>query len=387
MQQPSQKTDTGDAGRIEWVDILRFLAIFMVICCHCADPFNVSAEARSNPEFNFWGSVYGSLLRPCVPFFVMITGLLLLPVRIPAGTFYKKRLTRIAVPFVLWSVLYNLFPWISGLLGLPAENISRVFAYAPADASQSFGDALGNILRIPFQFSIYTVPFWYIYMLIGLYLYLPVFSAWVEKASRSQKKMFLGIWAVSLLLPYTSAFGSSDLFGQCAWNAFGTFYYFAGFSGYLLLGHFLTRELECWSWSKTLMVGIPAFAVGYLITFTGFRTMSADPACTEQELELFFQYCSPNVALMTLGLFLIVRKIRLRSARLSNIFADIARCGFGIYMIHYFAVGLGYALTDALAVPVSIRIPVTALIVFLCCWGMVSAVRRLIPRGARWIFG
>lgn len=32
--------------RIVWADLLRFVAIMMVICIHCSDPFNVSPEAR-----------------------------------------------------------------------------------------------------------------------------------------------------------------------------------------------------------------------------------------------------------------------------------------------------------------------------------------------------
>lgn len=172
-----QASSSSQPHRIVWVDVLRFLAIFMVICIHCADPFNVSPEARSNPEFNFWGSIYGSFLRPCVPLFVMITGLLLLPVNMPIQSFYKKRLLRIAVPFLVWSVLYNLFPWITGVLGLSSAVIADVFAYASPDASQSFGDAMTNIALIPFKFNVYTVPMWYLYMLIGLYLYMPFFSA------------------------------------------------------------------------------------------------------------------------------------------------------------------------------------------------------------------
>ena len=34
-----------------------------------------------------------------------------------------------------------------------------------------------------------------------------------------------------------------ELFGLCAWNSFGTFYYFAGFNGYLLLGY-SEQEME-----------------------------------------------------------------------------------------------------------------------------------------------
>ena len=132
-------------SRIVWLDVLRMLAILMVICIHSADPFNVTPEARSNPEFNYWGSIYGSLLRPCVPLFVMITGVLLLPVKMSMEAFYKKRLLRIAVPFLVWSVLYNLFPWVTGLLGLSPQVISEVFAYAPAGASQSLADAMKGI--------------------------------------------------------------------------------------------------------------------------------------------------------------------------------------------------------------------------------------------------
>ena len=123
-----QNLSTNQTSRIVWLDVLRLFAIFMVICIHCSDPFNVSPEARSNPEFNRWGSIYGSFLRPCVPLFVMITGILLLPVKMSFEDFYKKRLLRIAFPFLLWSVLYNLFPWITGVLGLPQTLISDVFA-------------------------------------------------------------------------------------------------------------------------------------------------------------------------------------------------------------------------------------------------------------------
>lgn len=33
------------SSRIVWADVVRLLAIFMVICAHCADPFNVSPQA------------------------------------------------------------------------------------------------------------------------------------------------------------------------------------------------------------------------------------------------------------------------------------------------------------------------------------------------------
>ena len=47
--------------------------------------------------------------------------------------------------------------------------------------------SLGYIADIPLNFSIVDVHMWYIYLLIGLYLFMPVFSAWVEKASEKEK--------------------------------------------------------------------------------------------------------------------------------------------------------------------------------------------------------
>lgn len=117
----------------------------------------------------------------------MITGALLLPVRGEISAFYKKRISRVFWPFLIWSVIYNLFPWFTGLLGLNPEIILDFFPYSGEEAArQSLNVSLGYIAEMPLNFSLLDVHMWYIYLLIGLYLYLPIFSAWVEKASESQ---------------------------------------------------------------------------------------------------------------------------------------------------------------------------------------------------------
>ena len=125
------------------------------------------------------------------------------------------------------------------------------------------------------NFSLLDVHMWYIYLLIGLYLYLPIFSAWVEKASEKAKLWFLVAWGITSLLPYYYQFVSPYICGGCAWNSFNMLYYFAGFNGYLLLGHYLRNH--DWSWSKILSVCIPMFLAGYMVTFFGFRHMTALP--------------------------------------------------------------------------------------------------------------
>ena len=118
------------AQHIVWLDVVRLVAMFTVVCCHCTDPFNFYPGTSPDiVDIKFWGAVYGAALRPCVPLFVMITGALLLPVRGDASAFYKKRIPRVFFPFLIWSVIYNLFPWITGLLGVEPKVILDFFPY------------------------------------------------------------------------------------------------------------------------------------------------------------------------------------------------------------------------------------------------------------------
>ena len=369
-----------------WLDVVRFIAMFTVVCCHCTDPFNFYPGTAPNiGEIKLWGAIYGSVLRPCVPLFVMITGALLLPVRGDASTFYKKRIPRVFYPFLIWSVLYNLFPWITGLLGLNPQIILDFFPYAGEEVMrQSFSVSLEYILMIPFNFSILAVHMWYIYLLIGLYLYLPVFSAWVEKASERAKLMFLLAWGVTLLLPYYYQFVSNYLWGTCSWNSFGMLYAFAGFNGYLLLGHYL-KNLE-WSLKKTLTIGIPMFAVGYAVTFLGFRHITALPEYTDEMLELFFTYCSLNVVMMTIPVFMLAKKVKVNSERMKKALANLTVCGFGIYMIHYFFTGPSVVLMRAIDMPIGLQIPVAAILAFAVSWGLVWLIYRA-GKVAKYIVG
>ena len=374
-------------SRVVWLDVVRLIAMFTVVCCHCTDPFNFYPGTAPNiDEIKLWGAIYGALLRPCVPLFVMITGALLLPVRGEVSVFYKKRIPRVLWPFLIWSVIYNLFPWITGLLGIKSEIILDFFPYSGEEVMrQSLSISLDYIAQIPFNFSIVDVHMWYIYLLIGLYLYLPVFSAWVEKASDKAKLWFLGAWAVTLLLPYYNQFVAQYLWGTCSWNAFGMFYYFAGFNGYLLLGHYL-RNLD-WTLGKILAIGLPMFVIGYAVTFFGFRYITALPEYSDEMLELFFTYCSLNVVMMTIPVFMLCKKVNFRSEGIKKALANLTLCGFGIYMIHYFFTGPSVLLVRTLGVPLGIQIPVASVMAFGVSWLIVWAVYRVLGKKAKWIMG
>lgn len=378
-------------NRIVWLDVIRCVAMIMVIGVHCIDPFYISPTMRAIPEYTHWAAIYGSLLRPSVPLFVMMTGLLLLPVKKqPLGKFYKKRIYRVLFPFLIWSVLYSMFPWVTGVLGLPKEIIGDFFCYTQGQESQSLIDSLKDVAMIPFNFSHKENHMWYIYLLIGLYLYMPFFSAWIENADRKTKRAFLLIWIISLFIPYLKEYVANCLFersgyvfGTDTWNEFGLFYYFAGFNGYLLLGHYVKKGND-WSLMKTFILCILMFAVGYYITYTGFSTTASNPNATETEMELFFTFCSPNVLLMTLATFLLLQKVVITNSTVIKVLANMTQCGFGIYMVHYFVVGPFFLLIGPSSLPIPLQVPLMAICIFLCSWAFTALIYKLMPRKAVW---
>ena len=374
-----------------WCDALRLLAFFFLLCCHAADPFYAAAAYASSgssvdPELVQWGVRWGSLVRPCVPLFVMLTGVLSLPVKRDMESFYKKRILRVLFPFLIWSVLYYLTPWFTGLLGMDSSVVIKLFSWAESD-SQAFPDGLANVLRIPYAFSFIACHMWYIYMLIGLYLYLPIFSAWVERATKSQKEIFLAIWAISTFLPYFNEYVSKYAFGTCEWNSFGLFYYFAGFSGYMLLGHYIQHYIH-WNWTKTLIVALPLLIAGFWITYSGYSYIMELPDKTPEQVELFWTYNSPNVAMMTIACFLMVYRIRIvPDSRLASWLANLTTCGFGIYMIHYFFVCVGYDLGAWLHIPAPLRIPFSAIVILACSWIVVALGKKALGKRSVYLLG
>lgn len=374
-------------NRIVWLDVIRTVAMLMVIGVHCIDPFYISPTMRAIPEYTHWAAIYGSLLRPSVPLFVMMTGLLLLPVKQqPLGCFYKKRIFRVLFPFLIWSVLYNIFPWLTGVFGLDKSIIGDFFCYVQGSESQELTDSLKDIAMIPLNFSFKENHMWYIYLLIGLYLYMPFFSGWIEKADKKMKQTYLLIWFISLFLPYMMEYISTYLFGTSTWNAFGMLYYFAGFNGYLLLGHYIKKGND-WGIGKTFFICAALFAIGYYVTYSGFSAAAANPDATESEMELFFTFCSPNVVFMTLAVFWLLQKVKVTNQTTIKALANITQCGFGIYMVHYFLVGPFFLLIGPSSLPIPLQVPLMAVCIFLCSWAFVALIYKLMPRKAHWFVG
>ncbi len=390
-QPSSYVSPLAEQNRLVWCDAVRLLAFFLLLCCHAADPFYAAAAYASggevgSAEFVTWGTRWGSLVRPCVPLFVMLTGVLSLPVKMQMTQFYKRRIPRVFFPFLIWSVIYYMTPWLTGVMGFDSSVVHKLFSWAESD-SQALGDGLALVARIPYAFSFIACHMWYIYMLIGLYLYLPVFSAWVERATKREKEIFLLLWLLSTLLPYFTTYVSRYCFGTCEWNAFGLFYYFAGFSGYMLLGHYIHQYVH-WGAVRRWAVSIPLLVVGFVITFAGQSYIMALPDRTPEMVELFWTYNTPNVAMMTVAMFLLVCQPGINAqGRIARLLSNLTACGFGIYMIHYYFVYLGFCMGEWLGIPTPLRIPFSAVVILVCSWSIVAVLRRIIGKASRYLLG
>ena len=81
-----------------WLDNSRILAVCGVVFLHVAAGVVLGHEVGTG---DWWfGNVYDSVVRWCVPVFVMISGALLLDPgkKEDLSTFYKKRLARVLLP-------------------------------------------------------------------------------------------------------------------------------------------------------------------------------------------------------------------------------------------------------------------------------------------------
>lgn len=342
-----------------WIDTLRIAACFMMVVSHCCDPFVAQFDAN-RAEF-LTGALTGSLMRACVPLFVMMSGVLLLPVRQVLGDFYRKRIGRILTGLVFWSLA------LPALYYLYLNHIAQTASPCIAPGAFTWDATVPKFWTFLFNFTYDTTPLWYLYMLVGLYLIMPVLSAWLERASKRELHLLLGIWGFTLLMPYLRFFapmlgymgngGNMGLLGVCDWNEFGTFHYVSGFVGYLLLAYYLVKFPPTWSLRKTLAICVPVFVIGYLITAFGYLTMQRLYPGNYVNLEVIWYFCGINVAMMTAALFVIVQKL---GARERPWVARLAGATFGIYLCHFILVQVAYDLVGGWAIPAIARILIMA---------------------------
>ena len=269
-------TSTCKPTRNVALDLIRVVAIVLVLWQHASEYYyigdNLSVIHANIPLLTWMNSV----ARICVPLFVMISGYLLLPVSTSTATFFRRRFTRILFPWVFWCVSYAV--------------------YFMLRSGDGIATCIASVCRIPLNYGVEVGHLWYIYMLIGVYLLAPIVSPWLRQCGKRELQGYLALWMLTTLLPYLHHAGIA-LWGEASWNVTPAFYYYTGFGGYFVLGHYL-RRYGC----PRLSVSMALLVVGYLFTaqtFLYFDSFAKDAV----ELEVPWDFCSVNVMMMTLGTF------------------------------------------------------------------------------------
>lgn len=268
-------------------DIMRVLACIMIICMHAPMPnANVNGIILSTISY---------FTAPGLVLFFVISGSLLLPVKADTKTFLKKRLGKVIMPTLVFTILYIFTNYITG----ESQNILR------------------TICSIPFSAQGHGV-LWFMYTLLGLYLISPIISKWLDVATKKEIEFYLLLWVITLCYPILKLFvniNESDT---------GVLYYFSGYIGYFVLGYYLRKYPDAITLKKLIIPDIIAITAPIIL-----KVMHIDV-----DFYSMFWYLSIFVALLCTTIYVLINKVNIKSEKIIGIFQLISNLSFGIYLIH-----------------------------------------------------
>lgn len=265
-------------------DIMRVLACIMIICMHAPMP-NLNANGIILSTISYFTA-------PGLCLFFVISGSLLLPIKTDTTTFLKKRLGKVIMPTLVFTILYIILNCING----QQQNI------------------LKTICSIPFSAQGHGV-LWFMYTLIGLYLVAPIISKWLDSTSKREVELYLLLWVITLCFPILKLF-----VGINEGNT-GVLYYFSGYIGYFILGYYLKKYPESISLKKLMIPDIIA-----IIAPIAFKVMHI-----EIDFYSMFWYLSIFVALLCTTIYVLISKIKIKKGGIVELISNLS---FGIYLIH-----------------------------------------------------
>ncbi|MCH5219143.1 MAG: acyltransferase [Muribaculaceae bacterium] len=360
--------------RVVFLDYVRIVACFLVMLVHASENFYGAPGATdmagpqsflANETDRLWVSVYDGISRMSVPLFMIVSAFLLVPLREgqTASMFYRRRAARILPAFIFFMILYSTVPQLWGQIELE--------------------DSLTDLSRLPLNFPTLAGHLWFMYPLISLYLFIPVISPWLAKASAREERFFIMLFAVSTCMPYLNRF-FDEIWGQCFWNEFHALWYFSGYLGYLVLAHYIRKHLD-WSVKKRMTVGLSLFVAGAVWTILSFYVQAVPGVLhVTPVLEIGWSFCTINCLLLTAGAFLLFTCIQKTTA--PRLVTELSNLSYGMYLMHIFWLGLWVGvLKDDMALHTAVAIPAIAACTFLSCW-LTAKIIALIP-GCHWMVG
>ena len=295
--------------RIFYLDELRALAIILVILAHVTRKF---CENYTVGDANWIASApLISIAVLGVPIFLMISGVLLLNREYELGDFLKRRFSRILIPFIFWAAL------------LPIHKM--IFINQPA--------TIQNYIQL-----FLVGQYWFVYMLIGVYLALPILNTFIQKYKLKGVEYFLIMWFIVLIL---------NTFNKYPFASF-RLEYFAGFLGYLPLGYYLANKDFKISDKYLIIIGLLMCIIGIYInwhsilvkwpitgkiSYYGYETIVTVLGASGLFIAVksYVSMCDKNIKSIPGKIHSFIEHSFIGKAILS-----VSICSYGMFLIHYF---------------------------------------------------
>jgi surface polysaccharide O-acyltransferase-like enzyme len=316
-----------------------------------------------------WNLVNGcnGMVRWGVPVFIMISGALFLQRDVQIGTLYKKNILRLLVAYLVWRVFYIVAEPMVWLLVTRSPGV--FFRYAR--------EKMAGTPR----------HMWFIPMIIGLYMCVPILREIVRK--RKVAAYFLGLsFGVTFLLPQLKLM-AGDFVGGTVGKVIGTLCGFVtekmdislvfGFSFYFVLGHFL-NETELSRKQRRIVYALGVLGFAATVGLNAIVAWKTNIPC-----ETYYGNYRVNVLLEAVAVHTWFKYRTYGNEKADRIIFALAKYSFGAYLIHVFVIrvlmmtGLERLMyTPALGVPVVAVLTVT--LSFAASW-----VIHRIPVLNKWI--
>lgn len=339
-------------ARIVYLDFLRILAIFAVVILHVAAQnfYNASVTSASWHVFN----IADSLVRWGVPVFVMISGALFLKKDQPILKMFKRNILKIFYVLVAWAALYTLWGiFVTHTISTPKNALTH--------------------------FVTGHYHLWFLYMLIGIYIAVPILNKIVADKTCAIYFVVLAFLCSSLIPQCIEILGLEHPFVSGLLNS--AFLktrpnLVVGYFGYFVLGHILNIT-ELTKKQRTLIYALGIGGAIITVVATAYVSLKQQTANI-----MFYGDTTINVALMAAAVF-VFAKTHLNNVKNTKALACVlflSKCSFGVYLVHamvmeFLQVRLG--ITTLSFNPI-LSVPVLAVVIFLISL-IISAVLNKIP--------
>jgi surface polysaccharide O-acyltransferase-like enzyme len=332
---------------MSWVDNARLIACFFVILLHVAA--GVEKVSLIGTQEWWLGSIYNAASRWCVPIFVIVSGYLLLsPDRKEESLkgFYSKRLDKILIPLLFWSVFYLGWLYLGNYIkGTPISLASMFFRF---------------INGTPYYHM------WYLFMVLGLYLVTPFLRTFLYNSKVIDTQLFLIVGFILVIIEgISSSFSSEKESGLFIFN-------FLVYIPYFVFGYYL-HVIQFKKQSK-ITIGIVILSLVIIMLLSKFFVSTHFDI---QKGQYFYGY----ISLLVIPLTFYVLKLMLWSKRPiigDKLTGSLSKLSLGIYLIHPIYIDffdyLGFSAVNYFA---ALGIPIMTLLIFILTAATSFLVSRL----------